>query len=143
MAATRNAEAHWEGTLKEGEGEVELVSSGIGSFEVTWAARTEEPNGKTSPEELIAAAHSTCFSMSVANELVQAGQPTADSIDTRAAVTFQPGKGITGIELTVRAVVPGIDAAAFQAAIDAAEQNCPVSRALAGTTITVEASLAE
>jgi osmotically inducible protein OsmC len=143
MAATRTAEAHWEGSLKEGQGEVDLVSSGIGQFEVTWPARTEQPNGRTSPEELIAAAHSTCFSMSVANELVTAGSPAPTSIDTKADVTFQPGQGITGIQLTVTAVVPGIDQAAFAAAIAAAEKNCPVSRALTGTTITVEASLAE
>jgi lipoyl-dependent peroxiredoxin len=143
MAATRTAEAHWEGSLKEGQGEVDLVSSGIGSFEVSWPARTEQPNGLTSPEELIAAAHSTCFSMSVANELVLAGNPAPTSIDTRADVTFQPGQGITGIELTVTAVVPGITEDAFSAAIAAAEQSCPVSRALTGTTITVEASLTE
>jgi osmotically inducible protein OsmC len=129
--------------LKEGQGEVELVSSGSGSFEASWPARTEEPNGKTSPEELIAAAHSTCFSMSVANELVLAGNPAPTSVDTKADVTFQPGQGITGIQLTVTAVVPGIDQDAFAAAIAAAEKNCPVSRALTGTTITVEASLAE
>ena len=143
MAATRTAEAHWEGSLKEGQGEVELVSSGSGSFEASWPARTEEPNGKTSPEELIAAAHSTCFSMSVANELVLAGNPAPTSVDTKADVTFQPGQGITGIELTVTAVVPGIDEEAFSAAVAAAEKNCPVSRALTGTTITVQASLAE
>jgi lipoyl-dependent peroxiredoxin len=143
MAATRTAEAHWEGSLKEGQGEVELVSSGSGSFEVSWPARTEQPNGRTSPEELIAAAHSTCFSMSVANELVLAGNPAPSSVDTKADVTFQPGQGITGIQLTVTAVVPGLDQDAFSAAIAAAEQNCPVSRALTGTTITVNASLAE
>jgi lipoyl-dependent peroxiredoxin len=143
MAATRTAEAHWEGSLKEGQGEVELVSSGSGSFEVSWPARTEQPNGQTSPEELIAAAHSTCFSMSVANELVLAGNPAPTSVDTRADVTFQPGQGITGIQLTVTAVVSGLDQDAFSAAIAAAEQNCPVSRALTGTTITVNASLAE
>jgi lipoyl-dependent peroxiredoxin len=143
MAATRTAEAHWEGSLKEGNGEVELVSSGIGTYPVSWPARTEQPNGMTSPEELIAGAHSTCFSMSVANELVNAGNPAPTSVDTRAEVTFQPGQGITGIRLTVRAVVPDIDADTFQAAVSAAEQNCPVSRALAGTTITVQASLAE
>jgi osmotically inducible protein OsmC len=143
MAATRTAEAHWEGSLKEGQGEVELVSSGSGSFEVSWPARTEESNGLTSPEELIAAAHSTCFSMSVANELVLAGNPAPTSVDTKADVTFQPGKGITGVELTVTAVVPGIDEDSFSAAIAAAEKNCPVSRALTGTTITVNASLAE
>lgn len=143
MAATRTAEAHWEGSLKEGQGEVDLVSSGIGQFEVSWPARVEQPNGVTSPEELIAAAHSTCFSMSLANELVNAGQAAPTSVDTRAAVTFQPGQGITGIELTVSAVVPDTTADAFRAAVAAAEQNCPVSRALAGTTITVQASLAE
>ena len=144
MAATRIAEAHWEGSLKEGEGEVSLVSSGIGTYPVSWRARTEQSNGMTSPEELIAGAHSACFSMSVANELVLAGQSAPTSVDTRAEVTFQPGgPGITGIRLTVRAAVPGIDQAAFDAAIAAAEQNCPVSRALTGTTITVEASLAE
>ena len=143
MAAVRTAEAHWEGSLKEGQGEVELLSSEIGSFEVSWPARTEQPNGKTSPEELIAAAHSTCFSMSVANELVNAGNPAPTSLDTRAEVTFQPGQGITGIRLNVKAVVPGIDADRFQDAIAAAEKNCPVSRALTGTTITVEASLGE
>ena len=142
MVAVRTAEAHWEGSLKEGEGEVDLVSSGIGQFPVSWPARTEQPNGKTSPEELIAAAHSTCFSMSVANELVLAGNAAPTSVDTKAEVTFQPGKGITGIKLFVSAVVPDIDQEAFSAAIAAAEKNCPVSRALAATPITVEASLA-
>ena len=143
MAAVRTAEAHWEGSLKEGNGEVALVSSGIGTYPVSWPARTEQPNGMTSPEELIAGAHSTCFSMSVANELVLAGNPAPTSVDTRAEVTFQPGKGITGIELTVRAVVPEIDEETFQAAVSAAEKNCPVSRALAATPITVQASLGE
>jgi lipoyl-dependent peroxiredoxin len=143
MAATRTAEAHWEGSLKEGAGEVTLVSSGIGTYPVDWRARTEQSNGMTSPEELIAAAHSTCFSMSVANELVLAGNPAPTAVDTKAEVTFQPGQGITGSKLTVKAVVPGIDEDAFNAAVAAAEKNCPVSRALTGTTITVEASLAD
>ena len=143
MAATRTAEAHWEGSLKEGEGEVKLVSSGIGTYPVSWPARTEQPNGMTSPEELIAGAHSTCFSMSVANELVLAGHPAPTAVDTKAEVTFQPGKGITGIKLFVNAVVPDIAQEAFSAAVAAAEKNCPVSRALAATPITVEASLAD
>jgi lipoyl-dependent peroxiredoxin len=143
MAATRTAETHWEGSLTEGKGEVRLVSSGIGTYPVSWPARTEQPNGMTSPEELIAGAHSACFSMSLANELVKAGNPAPTSIDTKADATFQPGQGITGIQLTVSAVVPDIDPDAFQAAVSAAEQSCPVSRALTGTTITVEASLAE
>lgn len=141
MATVRTAEAHWEGSLFEGQGEVELVSSGIGSFEVSWAARAEQPNGKTSPEELIAAAHSTCFSMALSNGLAQDGYPPA-SLDTRADVTFQPGTGITGIKLTVTGVVPGVTAEQFEAAAQDAKQNCPVSKALTGTTITLEASLA-
>jgi lipoyl-dependent peroxiredoxin len=142
MATVRTAEAHWEGSLMEGQGEVELVSSGVGSFEVTWASRAEQANGKTSPEELIAAAHSTCFSMALSHGLAGAGTPPT-SIDTKADVTFQPGTGITGIKLTVVGVVPGIDAAAFEAAAQDAKQNCPVSQALTGTTITLEASLGE
>jgi lipoyl-dependent peroxiredoxin len=143
MATVRTAKAHWEGSLKEGEGEVNLLSSGVGTFAVSWAARTEQPNGKTSPEELIAAAHSTCFSMSVSNELVSAGNPAPTSVDTTADVTFQPGKGITGIKITSSVTVPGVDKEKFDAAVEAAKKNCPVSRALAATPITYEVSLAE
>ena len=142
MATVRTAEAHWEGSLFEGQGEVELVSSGVGSFEVTWAARSQEANGKTSPEELIAAAHSTCFSMALSNGLAGAGNPPT-SLDTKADVTFVPGTGITGIKLSVRGVVPGMSAEQFEAAAQDAKANCPVSQALTGTTITLEASLAE
>jgi osmotically inducible protein OsmC len=140
MAAVRTAEAHWEGSLFEGQGEVELVSSGTGSVEVSWPARTEQPNGKTSPEELIAAAHSSCFSMQLSGGLARAGNPPT-SLDTRADVTFDP-PNITGVKLTVTGVVPGITAEQFKAAAEDAKQNCPVSKALTGTTITVEASLA-
>ena len=143
MAAVRTAKAHWEGSLKEGEGEVDLVSSGVGIFAVSWRARTEQPNGKTSPEELIAAAHSTCFSMSISNELVLAGNPAPTSVDTTAEVTFQPGQGITGIKLTCSVAVPGVDKDKFDAAAEAAKKNCPVSRALAATPITYDVSLAE
>jgi lipoyl-dependent peroxiredoxin len=143
MATVRTAKAHWEGSLTEGEGEVNLVSSGVGTFAVSWPARTEQPNGKTSPEELIAAAHSTCFSMSLSNELVLAGNPAPTSIDTTADVTFQKGgPGITGIRLTSSVVVPGADKEKFDAAVEAAKKNCPVSRALAATPITYEVSLA-
>jgi osmotically inducible protein OsmC len=140
MAAVRTAEAHWEGSLFEGQGEVELVSSGTGSFEVSWPARTEQPNGKTSPEELIAAAHSSCFSMQLSGGLARAGNPPT-SLDTRADVTFDP-PNITGVKLTVTGVVPGITAEEFEAAAEDAKQNCPVSKALTGTSITVVASLA-
>jgi osmotically inducible protein OsmC len=141
MATTRTANAHWEGNLLAGKGTVSLDSSGRGTFDVSWAARAEEPNGVTSPEELIAAAHSSCFSMALSNGLAQAGTPP-QTIDTRADVTFQPGTGITGIHLTVRAAVPGISAEDFAAAAADAKVNCPVSQALAATTITLDAALA-
>ena len=142
MATVRRANAHWEGPLLEGSGTVELASSGLATFDVTWPARAEEPNGKTSPEELIAAAHSTCFSMSLSLGLAKAGTPP-ESIDTTAEVSFQPGKGITGIKLTTRAKVHGINADKFEAAAQDAKVNCPVSQALTGTTITLDATLVE
>ncbi|MFC0039104.1 OsmC family protein [Actinomadura rayongensis] len=140
MATTRTANAHWEGPLMGGEGKVSLDSSGLGVYDVTWASRAEDPAGRTSPEELIAAAHSTCYSMALSHALAGAGTPPA-SVDTRADVTFQPGEGITGIVLTVRASVPGISAEDFAAAAQGAKENCPVSKALTGTTITLDAEL--
>jgi osmotically inducible protein OsmC len=140
MATTRTANAHWEGSLLEGGGKVSLDSSGLATFEVTWASRAETPNGRTSPEELIAAAHSSCYSMALAHALAQAGTPPT-SIDTRADVTFQPGEGITGIHLTVRGSVPGISAEDFATAAEGAKTGCPVSQALTGTTITLDATL--
>ncbi|TWP52782.1 OsmC family peroxiredoxin [Lentzea tibetensis] len=141
MAATRKATAHWEGSLFEGQGQVALESSGIGTYPVSWPARTEEPNGKTSPEELIAAAHSSCYNMAFSNGLTKAGTPP-QSLDTTAEVTFVPGTGITGSHLTVRGVVPGLSAEAFAEAAEVAKENCPVSQALAGVKITLDASLA-
>jgi osmotically inducible protein OsmC len=139
MATTRTANAHWEGSLMEGSGEVNLASSGIGTYPVTWAARAEEPGGKTSPEELIAAAHSTCFSMALSNALAQGGTPPT-SVDTTAEVTFQPGTGITGIALSVTAVVPGMTAEQFEEAAQGAKTGCPVSQALSAVPITLETS---
>ena len=141
MATVRNATTTWEGTLLEGSGQVTLQSSGLGTFDVSWPSRAEEPNGKTSPEELIAAAHSSCYSMALSSGLAKAGTP-AERLEVSADVTFQPGEGITGIHLTVRGAVPGISAEDFQAAAEAAKEGCPVSKALAGTTITLDASLA-
>ena len=141
MATTRNATTHWEGSLADGAGQVTLESSGLGTFDVSWPARAEEPNGKTSPEELIAAAHSSCFSMAFSAGLGKAGTPPT-SLDVSAAVTFQPGEGITGIHLTVRGSVPGISEDDFVAAAEAAKVGCPVSKALTGTTITLDAALA-
>jgi lipoyl-dependent peroxiredoxin len=142
MATTRTAKTHWEGPLLEGgSGRVSLESSGLGTYDVSWPARTEEPNGKTSPEELIAAAHSSCFSMALSNVLAKAGSPP-QALDTQADVSFQPGQGITGVHLTVVGSVEGMDADTFQKHAEDAKANCPVSQALTGTTITLDASLA-
>lgn len=141
MATTRTATTHWEGTLMEGAGTVTLESSGLGSYDVTWASRANDPEGRTSPEELIAAAHSSCFSMALSSALAKAGTPAA-SLDTSAAVTFQPGEGITGVHLTLRGTVPGMSAEAFAEAAEGAKANCPVSKALTGTSITLDATLA-
>ena len=142
MATVRTANAHWEGSLFEGSGTVALASSGICTYPVSWPSRAEQANGKTSPEELIAAAHSTCYSMALSNGLAQGGTPPT-SVDTSAEVTFQPGEGITGIKLIVKASVPGMTAEQFAEAAQQAKEGCPVSQALTGTTITLEATLAE
>ncbi|PZT70968.1 peroxiredoxin [Streptomyces sp. SW4] len=142
MATTRSAHTVWEGNLLEGNGTVTFDSSGaIGEQPVTWAARTQEANGKTSPEELIAAAHSSCFSMAFSHALAQAGTPPT-RLTTSADVTFQPGEGITGIHLTVEGSVPGLDNDAFVAAAEDAKVNCPVSQALKAVPITLSAKLA-
>src|SRR6476620_10373938 len=142
MATTRSASAHWEGSLIEGSGQVTLESSGIGTYAVTWASRAEEANGRTSPEELIAAAHSTCYSMALSHALAQAGTPPT-SVDTTAEVTFQPGTGITGIALSVKASVPGISAEDFEKAAQEARTGCPVSQALKAVPLTLETSFVE
>ncbi|MEV4106232.1 OsmC family protein [Nonomuraea sp. NPDC049695] len=140
MATTRTATTEWRGALINGSGTVSLNSSGVGTFEVSWPSRAEQANGKTSPEELIAAAHSSCFSMALSHGLAGAGTPP-ESLETSADVTFQPGEGITGIVLTVKGQVPGISAEQFQEAAETAKANCPVSKALAGTTIMLKAEL--
>ncbi len=136
MATTRNAKAHWEGTLFEGAGTVELVSSGAGTFPITWASRAEEASGRTSPEELIAAAHASCFSMALSNGLAKTGN-AATSLDTSVEVDFQPGVGITEIRITLSGEAEGLDAAGFAAAAEDAKANCPVSKALAAVPITL------
>ncbi|QZY28306.1 OsmC family peroxiredoxin [Nocardioides coralli] len=141
MPTTRTASTHWEGTLFEGAGKVTLESSGLGTYDVSWPARAEEPGGKTSPEELIAAAHSSCFSMALSKALADNDTP-ASALDTTAEVEFTPGPGITGITLRVRGTVEGIDEEKFTELAEGAKANCPVSKALTGTTITLEASLA-
>jgi lipoyl-dependent peroxiredoxin len=141
VATTRSAHTVWEGSLIEGSGVVNFDSSGaIEAQPVTWASRSQDANGKTSPEELIAAAHSSCFSMALSHALNGSGTPPTKLV-TSADVNFQPGEGIAGIHLTVEGTVPGIDEDAFVAAAEDAKKNCPVSAALTGTTITLDAEL--
>ncbi len=143
MAADRTAHVTWSGSLMEGSGTITSVESGaFGPLDVTWAARTEDSEGLTSPEELIAAAHAACFSMALSHGLAQAGSPP-ERLETSATVTFVPGTGITKSALRVRGSVPGMDEPAFVEAAEDASKNCPVSKALASVPeITVEASLA-
>ena len=146
MATERKAEVTWRGDLLSGAGRVDSVTSGaFGGLDVSWVARSEEPNGLTSPEELIAAAHAACFSMALSSLLAQAGNPPA-SVHTDATVTLRPVDGrptITKIALVTVGRVPGLDEAAFVEQAQAAKAGCPVSRALAGVPeITLEASLA-
>ena len=136
MATTRIATGEWHGTLPEGNGGVSLGSSGLGSFDVNWSSRAEEPDGRTSPEELIAAAHASCFSMALANGLSKGGNPPT-SLNTRAEVDFQAGEGITGIRLHASGDVPGLDAEGFREAAEIAKDACPVSKALAAVPITL------
>jgi osmotically inducible protein OsmC len=143
MATDRKAEVVWQGDLKNGSGTIESVTSGaIAPLDVSWASRSEEPNGKTSPEELIAAAWASCFSMSLSSGLAKSGHPP-EKLETSVTVTFQPGEGITKGALTVRGTVPGLDGDAFIEAAESAKQNCPVTKALAGIPeISLQASLA-
>jgi osmotically inducible protein OsmC len=141
---SRDATTHWEGGLQDGTGHVSLDSSNAGQFTVSFPTRAEDPNGQTSPEELIAAAHSSCLAMNLSGVL--GGENlTARSIDVSAEVTLSPAKGggfeISGIAITLRAAVDGLDDAKFQELAKTAEQTCPVSQALAGTTITLDAAL--
>ena len=142
---TRTARTAWNGTLLEGSGQVELTSSGVGTYEVSFPKRAaENADGTTSPEELIAAAHSACYAMALSNEVAQAGG-TPQALDVRADVTLGPdpagGFRITGIKLTVRAEVDGLDEAGFAKAAQGAKEGCPVSKALAAVDITLDAAL--
>jgi osmotically inducible protein OsmC len=139
----RTASVVWHGDLMSGGGTIAAAPSGaFGPLEVTWASRAEEPNGRTSPEELIASAWASCFAMALSNGLAKAGTPP-ERLETSATVTFQPGEGITKGALTVTGTVPGLDAGGFSAAAEDAKQNCPVSKALAGIPdVSLEAMLA-
>ena len=132
MATDRKAEVTWRGDLMSGSGRIDSVTSGaLGGLDVSWPARAEDPNGMTSPEELIAAAHATCFSMAFSAGLAKAGH-APEELKTSATVTFQPGDGITKIALDVAGRVPGMDEEVFKQAAKQAKENCPVSKALAG-----------
>jgi osmotically inducible protein OsmC len=142
---TRTARTAWTGSLQEGSGQVELTSSELATFDVSFPKRAaEHADGTTSPEELIAAAHSACYAMSLSGGIASAGG-TPIALDVRADVTLGPdpagGFRLTGILLTVRGEVEGLDAAAFEQAAQAAKAGCPVSKALTGVEITLDASL--
>jgi osmotically inducible protein OsmC len=142
---TRTARTAWNGNLLEGSGQVELTSSGVGTYEVSFPKRVaDDADGTTSPEELIAAAHSACYAMALSSEIAQAGG-TPQALDVQADVTLGPdpagGFRITGIKLTVRAEVDGLDEAGFAKAAQAAKEGCPVSKALAAVDITLDAAL--
>ena len=136
MAVESRADVTWEGDLLSGHGHVTPASGAFPELPVTWRARSESREKGTSPEELIAAAHAACYSMALSNGLAQAGHPP-ERLDTSARVGFQAGEGITGIQLSVRGRVPGLDATGFQQAAEDAKENCPVSKALAGVKITL------
>jgi len=128
---TRTARTAWTGTLEQGSGQVELTSSGVGTYDVSFPKRAaDDADGTTSPEELIAAAHAACFAMALSNILAKDGH-APDELHTSATVALQPGEGITRIALTVEGRVPGLDEDGFRAAAQAAKENCPVSQALA------------
>jgi osmotically inducible protein OsmC len=138
MALDSTASTHWEGTLFEGSGTTTLASGAAGALDVDWKARSEESGGKTSPEELIAAAHASCYCMALSNGLAKNDTP-ANTLDVTATATFVPGEGITGIKLVLTADVPGLDAEGLRQAAEAAKDGCPVSQALAGNVpITLE-----
>jgi osmotically inducible protein OsmC len=145
MAITRYADVHWEGDLTGGSGTINYVSSGaISRLPVTWASRTEDHNGRTSPEELIAAAHASCFSMAFSSRLAKNGTPPT-SLEVRATISFDKGDAgwkIARSDITVRGNVPGIDATTFAAIAEDAKDNCPVSVAIKGNVeLAVDAQL--
>ena len=143
--ATRTARTAWNGGLMDGTGEVELTSSKSGTFDVTFPRRTADEAQGTSPEELLAAAHSSCFSMQLSGEIANAGgTPVSLAVTADVSVNRDPAGGlrINSIQIKVVGEVQGLDEAGFRKAAEQAGVNCPVSKALTGTEITVDASLA-
>lgn len=141
MPVTSEATSTWTGSLMEGSGTVAFSSSNLGTFPIDWKARSEGSDTTTTPEELIAAAHASCFSMALSHALAENGTPP-ERVNTSASVTFKPGTGITGSHLNVNASVPGLTPEQFQEIAEGAKVDCPVSQALAGIEITLEATLA-
>jgi osmotically inducible protein OsmC len=143
---TRSARTAWNGGLQDGSGQVELTSSGAGTFDVNFPKRAaEDADGTTSPEELVAAAHSACYAMSLSNLVTEAGG-TVQALDVSADVTLGADKEaggfkLTGIVLTVRGEIDGLDDAAFKQAAEKAKADCPISKALAAVDITLDAAL--
>lgn len=138
MALDSTASVRWEGDLMSGAGTATLASGASGPLAVDWKARSEESGGKTSPEELLAAAHASCFSMSLSGALARGGTPPT-SLDVKATATFVAGTGITGMKLVLSGDVPGLSAEGFAEAAKGAKENCPVSKALAGNVpVTLE-----
>jgi lipoyl-dependent peroxiredoxin len=141
MAAESRATTVWEGDLVSGRGTTSVGSEVLSGVEVTWAARTERTEGTTSPEELLAAAHTSCFCMALSHELAQAGNPP-ERLEANATAAFVPGEGVKSSRLVVRGRVPGLDQASFEQAARGASENCPISLALKGNVeISVEATL--
>ena len=145
MSEVRHATVTWTGDLLTGSGMINYLSSGVVSrLPISWASRTSAHDGKTSPEELLAAAHASCFSMALSSRLAKNGTP-ATTLDVRADVTFdqqEAGWKIASSALTVRGDVPGIDAETFKRLAEDAKENCPISQALKGNvTLSVEATL--
>jgi osmotically inducible protein OsmC len=141
MAATSRAKTVWQGDLAHGSGTTDPDSGAFPAVEVSWASRTERAAGKTSPEELLAAAHSSCFCMALSKELADAGN-APDRLEATASVEFVPGEGVKSSHIVVGGQVPGIDQAGFEEAARGAGENCPISGALAGNVdISVEATL--
>ena len=141
MTVTSEAAATWTGSLIEGSGSVAFSSSHLGTFPLDWKSRAEGADTTTTPEEMLAAAHASCFSMALSHALAGNGTP-AERVNTTASVTFKPGTGITGSHLNVNATVADITPEKFQEIAEGAKTGCPVSQALAGIEITLEATLA-
>jgi osmotically inducible protein OsmC len=141
MATTSSAKTVWEGDLAKGSGTTTPASGAFETVDVSWASRTERAAGKTSPEELLAAAHAACYCMALSLELAEAGTPP-ERLEAEAAVDFVPGEGVKSSRITVSGRVPGVDADAFEKAAQAAGEGCPISGALKGNIdISVDATL--